>query len=226
MELMFDNVNLETLKEYTEIYPYAGITCNPTIIKQEGKLDFFEHFKQIREMIGFKHSLHIQVVSLTVDEILQEAKKIVEKLDQDVYIKIPVTEEGLKAIKILKEKGYKVTATAIYTKLQGLLAIAAGADYIAPYYNRIAHLGQNPCEVIATFRKDIDFSHAQTKILAASFHTSEQVTMAINAGADAVTLQPKLLKDMFNADYIDNALIKFANDWEQSQGCKNILDCE
>lgn len=226
MELMFDNANLETLQEYTAIYPYAGITCNPTIIKQEGKLDFFNHFKQIREMIGFKHSLHVQVVSLKAEEIIEEAKKIVEKIDQDVYIKIPVTEEGLKAIKILKEKGYKITATAIYSKLQGLLAIAAGADYIAPYYNRIAHLGQNPCDVISVFRKDIDFSKAKTKILAASFHTSEQVTMAIAAGADAVTLQPKLLKDMFNADFIDNALIKFAKDWEETQGCKNLLDCE
>lgn len=226
MELMFDNANIETLAHYTEIYPYVGVTSNPTIIKAEGKIDFFTHFKKLRRMIGSYRSLHIQVVSIKAEDIIEEAKKIVEKIDKDVYIKIPVTEEGLKAIKVLKRDGYRITATAIYTKIQGLLAISAGADYIAPYFNRIESRSEDASAIIAAFRKDIDFSGAKTKILAASFHTGEQVIKALQAGADAVTLQPKLLHEMVCADYIDDAITTFAKDWCDTQGCNNILDCE
>ena len=137
MELMFDNANLETLAKYAEIYPYCGVTSNPSIIKEEGKIDFFNHFRKIREIIGMNRSLHIQVVSTTAEEIIKEAEKIVEKIDKEVYIKIPVTEEGLKAIRQLKKRGFKITATAIYTRIQGMIAVAAGVDYLAPYFNRI-----------------------------------------------------------------------------------------
>ena len=226
MELMFDNANLETLQRFAEIYPYVGITSNPTIIKAEGKLDFFDHMRKIRALIGMDRSLHVQVVSTNSVDIIKEAQKLVEKLDKNVYIKIPVTEEGLKAIKVLKAQGFNITATAIYTKIQGLLAIAAGADYIAPYFNRIEKRGEFPSDIIATFRADIDFSGAKTKILAASFHSGEQVIKALQAGADSITLQPKLLKEMLCADYIDKAVEVFADDWRTSQGFENLLACE
>ena len=80
MELMFDNANLETLTEFAEIYPYVGVTSNPTIIKEEGKIDFFEHFKKVRELVGENRSLHIQVVSSTAEGMIAEAQKIVEKM--------------------------------------------------------------------------------------------------------------------------------------------------
>ena len=224
MEIMFDNVNLATLEESAAIYPYVGVTSNPTIIKEEGKIDFAKHFNKVREIIGNEKSLHIQVVSTTEEEIIAEAHTIAELVDKNVYIKIPVTEEGLKAIKKLKAEGFKITATAIYTRIQGLLAIAAGADYIAPYFNRIEACGEeDPCNVIACLRKDIDFTNAKTKILAASFHRGEQVLKALASGADAVTLQPRLLKEMISRDYITNAVNTFASDWENTQGCKNIL---
>ena len=225
MELMFDTVNLELLKKYTQIYPYVGVTSNPTIVKMEGKLDFFSHMREIRKIIGRDKSLHVQVVSLTCDEILKEAERIVAEIDSDVYIKIPMTEEGLKAIKILKSRGYNITATAIYTKIQGLLAISAGADYLAPYFNRIEYREGSASEVINLLRQDIDFMKAKTKILAASFHSGKQVTRALQAGADAVTLQPKLLHQMFSADYIDEAVETFASDWKESQGSNNLIDC-
>ena len=229
MELMFDNANLETIKEFAEIYPYVGVTSNPTIIKKEGKIDFFNHFKKMREIIGKERSLHIQVVSQTCEEMIKEAEKIVERIDKDVYIKIPVTEEGLKAIKYLKAKGYKITATAIYTKMQGLVAIAAGADYIAPYFNRIQSRGSDASATVACFRQNIDYFKKPTKILAASFHHGGQVIKALQAGADAVTLQPDLLREMIcvnPTNYIENAVTTFAEDWESSQGTKSILDCE
>ena len=229
MELMFDNANIETIKEFAEIYPFVGVTSNPTIIKREGKIEFFKHFKQLREVIGKDKSLHIQVVSQTAEEMIKEAEKIVEKIDKDVYIKIPVTEEGLKAIKNLKARGFKITATAIYTKMQGLVAIAAGADYIAPYFNRIQSRGSDAAATVACFRQNIDYFGKKTKILAASFHHGGQVIKALQAGADAVTLQPDLLREMVcvnPTNYIENAVTTFAADWESSQGTKSILDCD
>lgn len=229
MELMFDNANIDTIKEFAEIYPYVGVTSNPTIIKKEGKIDFFNHFRKLREVIGADKSLHIQVVSQTAEEMIKEAEKIVENIDKDVYIKIPVTEEGLKAIKNLKSRGFRVTATAIYTKMQGLVAIAAGADYIAPYFNRIQSRGSDAAATVACFRQNIDFFGKKTKILAASFHHGGQVIKALQAGADAVTLSPDLLREMIcinPTNYIENAITTFAADWEESQGTKSILDCE
>ena len=213
MELMLDNANIKTIKEFAQIYPYCGITSNPSIIKKEGKIKFFEHFNEIRKIIGNK-SLHIQVVSQTAEEMIKE---------------IPVTEEGLKAIKVLKERGFKITATAIYTKMQGLVAIAAGADYIAPYFNRIQSRGSDAAATVACFRQNIDYFGKKTKILAASFHHGGQVIKALQAGADSVTIQPDLLREMIcinPTNFIENAVTTFASDWEESQGCKNILDCE
>ena len=226
MELLFDNANLETLKHFSEIYPYTGVTSNPSIVKQEGKIDFFSHMRRIRDLIGNRRSLHAQVVTTDAESIIGEAERLVEKTDKNIYVKIPVTEEGLKAIKVLKARGFNVTATAIYTKIQGLLAISAGADYIAPYFNRIEARGEDAVEVISTFRADIDFCKAKTKILSASFHSGEQVIKAIKAGSDCVTLQPNLLKEMLCADFIDSTVKKFAEDWKLSQGCDNLLDCE
>jgi TalC/MipB family fructose-6-phosphate aldolase len=149
----------------------------------------------------------------------------VQVLGRIFHFKIPVTEEGLKAIKVLKARGFKITATAVYTQMQGLVAIAAGADYIAPYFNRIESRGEDAAATIAAFRNNIDFSGAKTKILAASFHTGKQVSKAIAAGADAITIQPKLLTSIIHADYIDEAVETFAEDWKMSQGSNNLLDC-
>ena len=222
MELMFDNANIETLTKYAEIYPYVAVTSNPTIVKAEGKINFFEHFRKVRKLIGVNMGLHIQVVSTKAEDIIKEAEKIVEEIDEEVYIKIPVTEEGLKAIKVLKARGFKITATAIYTQMQGFVAIAAGADYIAPYFNRIESRGEDAAAIITAFRNNIDFCGAKTKILAASFHTGK----AIHAGADAITIQPKLLTEIIHADYIDDAVNTFAEDWKMSQGSNNLLDCQ
>ena len=106
---------------------------------------------------------------------------------------------------------------------------AAGADYIAPYFNRIQSRGSDAAATVACFRQNIDFFGKKTKILAASFHHGGQVIKALQAGADAITLSPELLREMIcinPTNYIENAITTFAADWEESQGTKSILDCE
>lgn len=217
MEFMLDTVNLAEIKKWAQILPLAGVTSNPTIIKREGELDFFEHLKKVRELIGPQPSLHVQVVAKDTAGMVAEAKKLQAELGGNLYIKIPVTQEGLVAIKQLKQADFKVTATAIYTTMQGLLALEAGADYLAPYYNRMENLDTDPVALIAQLASAREKSTQKGKILAASFKNSSQVTKALGAGAQAVTAG----SDIYAASLADPAIAKavsdFAIDWKTSQ---------
>ena len=140
MEFMLDTLNINEIKKWARVLPLSGVTSNPTIAKKEGDIDFFKRIHEVREIIGEAPSIHVQVVAKDYDGILKDAAKIQQECGGNVFIKVPVTPEGLAAIKTLKSEGYKITATAIYTVFQGLLAIEAGADYLAPYYNRMENL--------------------------------------------------------------------------------------
>lgn len=218
MELMLDTANLIDIKTYLDIYPISGITSNPSILKKVGHIDIFNHLNQIRKIIGVDRSLHVQVVTSTSEDMVKEAYRICEKIDKSVYIKIPVNEEGLKAIKILKQKGYYITATAIYTKIQGDLAILAGADYIAPYVNRMDNISISPKEVIEHFAHMIEVHNHSTKILAASFKNAGQLTNAYEWGAHSVTVDPNILHDALNMPSISKAVNDFRLDFEQMNG--------
>ena len=217
MEFMLDTVNLAEIKKWAQILPLAGVTSNPTIIKREGELDFFEHLKKVRELIGPQPSLHVQVVAKDTAGMVAEAKKLQAELGGNLYIKIPVTQEGLVAIKQLKQADFKGTATAIYTTMQGLLALEAGADYLAPYYNRMENLDTDPVALIAQLASAREKSTQKGKILAASFKNASQVTKALGAGAQAVTAG----SDIYAASLADPAIAKavsdFAIDWKTSQ---------
>lgn len=217
MEFMLDTVNLAEIKKWAQILPLAGVTSNPTIIKREGELDFFEHLKKVRELIGPQPSLHVQVVAKDTAGMIAEAKKLQAELGGNLYIKIPVTQEGLVAIKQLKQADFKITATAIYTTMQGLLALEAGADYLAPYYNRMENLDTDPVALIAQLASAREKSTQKGKILAASFKNASQVTKALGAGAQAVTAGSGIYAASLADPAIAKAVSDFAIDWKTSQ---------
>lgn len=224
MEYLFDTANIEAIKKYSELFPITGITSNPSIIKLEGKIDFFQHFREIRQIIGMDKTLHVQVLAEDAEGMIAEAKAILSNIDDQVFIKIPTTPQGLKAMRLLKAEGVGITATAIYTKMQGLLAMEAGADFIAPYFNRMQNLDINPYEVITTFAQMIKEYNYSTKILAASFKNMGQVNAAFECGAQAATLAPTLLVDAFKMPSIQKAVDDFAADWEKIFGKVSIAD--
>lgn len=224
MEYMFDTANIELIEEGVKIFPITGVTSNPSILKKEGKIDFFNHFRKIREIIGMDKTLHIQVVAEDCEGILKEAKAILENVDDKVCIKIPVNVEGLKAMKILKAQGVSITATAIYTVAQGLLAMEAGADFIAPYFNRMENMSINPREVIKAFADMIEKYNYPTKILAASFKNIGQVNDSFAAGAQTATMAPEILLDALKMPAIQKAVDDFAADWEAVFGKVSITD--
>lgn len=218
MEYMLDTANLDEIAKWVDICPIGGVTSNPSILKREGQVPFFAHMRRIRQLIGQERSLHIQVTAGDCAGMLQEAEAILEKVDSKVFIKVPVTEEGLKAIQRLKAKGVGVTATAVYSKAQGYLAGAAGADYLAPYCNRMANLDIDPWETVKSLRLVFDQNHISTKILGASFKNMAQVNAALLAGAHAVTVDPSLLRDALRLAPLEKAVADFQADWKAVRG--------
>ena len=174
MKLIVDHADLDQIKEMFEYFPVSGVTTNPTIITRTGK-DPYEVLKSIREFIGPDAELHAQVISSDAEGMMAEAKVMRETVGGNFYVKIPTTKEGLKAIKNLKKEGFKVTATAVYTSIQAYLAAEAGADYVAPYLNRIDNLGYDGIQTACDIHDIFENNGYQTKVLAASFKNTHQL---------------------------------------------------
>jgi Transaldolase len=218
MEFLLDTIHLDSIKKYAAVIPLAGVTSNPSIVKKEGRIDPFAHLRQVRSLIGDQATLHVQVVADDTDGMIRDAHTVLGKLGKNTYIKVPVTEAGLRAIKILKGENVSVTATAIYTKFQGYLAIEAGADYIAPYFNRMQNMNIDSDRVVAELANAIKRNNSSTKILAASFKNVGQVNAAIEAGAQAVTISPDILKNALDFPPIQQAVTDFTGNWESVFG--------
>lgn len=222
MEILIDTANVEKIRKYNDIYDLTGVTCNPSILSKE-EPDFYGILYEIRNIIGPDKELHIQLTASTAGEMVQEAETIAAHFGKETtYLKVPTNEEGIKTIKLLKKQGYKVTATAIYTAQQGMLAMATGADYLAPYYNRMANNNYDPFKQISEMVYLIDRYHLPTKILAASFKNPGQVMNALSAGAQAITADPALLTMMVNTPNVKDAIEKFGADWRKNYGDKKI----
>ena len=225
MEFIVDTVNLEEIKDAVEHMPIVGVTSNPSIVKQTNPENFFEHMRKIREIIGMERSLHVQVISKNSDEMVAEAHRILKEIDNQVYIKVPVSYEGMKAIKTLKAEGVKVTATAVYDLMQAYMALAANVDYIAPYVNRIGNLGADPMDLISNLSDRIAVDGYNTKIVAASFKGVQQVRDSFNFGAHAITAPVAVLKQIFANPNIEKAVDDFNKDWYAMYG-ENVGICE
>lgn len=190
MEIILDTANLEDIRRYNDIYDITGITSNPTILAKE-KAEFFPLLLEIRSIIGEKQ-LHVQVTGSTCEEMLKEAEALTDRLGKDTYIKVPTNEEGIKTMKVLKSRGNRVTATAIYMPQQAMLAASVGADYVAPYFNRMNNMNVDSKKAIGDMAWLFEHNQIQTKIVAASFKNTQQVMEALMAGAQAVTVSPEL----------------------------------
>ena len=228
MKLLIDDANLERIKHIYEYYPIDGVTTNPSILAKERR-NPYEVLKQIREFIGPDAELHAQVISLTAEEMVKEGQHMVEVLGEKAttFIKIPTIPEGLKAMRILSRAGYKVTATAIYNPLQAYLAAKSGANYAAPYINRIDNLGSNGIEVARTMQDIFVSSGYETRILAASFKNSLQVQELCESGICAVTVAPDVIEGLIKHPCVDSADVTFVHDFEKLCGeGKTMFNCD
>lgn len=226
MKLLIDDARLDLIKKIYAYYPVDGVTTNPSILAKAGKAPF-EVLKEIRAFIGNDAELHVQAVSQTAADMVAEGHRIVEILGKNTYIKIPAVPEGLKAIQQLASEGYRVTATAIYTPMQAFLAAKAGADYVAPYVNRIDNLGADGVGSVKTIQNMLENSGLQTAILAASFKNTQQVQALCEYGVGACTVSPDVIEGFLKNDSVGAALSAFVKDFEGLCGeGKTMLNCE
>lgn len=224
MELLLDTANLKSIRDAVSTYPISGLTTNPSIISKENRSDFFGLIREIRDILGKERTLHVQITRTDCEGILKEAEAIRKHVDEDVYIKTPVSKEGLKAIGIMAREGFNVTATAIYTTIQGELAAMAGAKYLALYYNRMLNLDIDADAVFRTTASAIAASGLDCKIVGASFKNIMQVTNVFADGAEAVTVPPELLDTALANPSIDLAVRNFNKDWEKVYGNRGISE--
>jgi TalC/MipB family fructose-6-phosphate aldolase len=226
MKLLIDDANVAKIKHIYEFYPVDGVTTNPSILAKSGR-NPYEVLKEIREFIGEEAELHAQVISLDAEGMVKEAEKMVSVLGKNTFIKIPTVPEGLKAMKILSARGFKITATAIYTPMQAYLAAKAGADYAAPYVNRIDNLGADGIASAKMIQDIYDNNGFKTQILAASFKNSNQVQELCAYGVGASTVAPDVIENLIKNACVTSAVQDFVTDFEKLCGAgKTMLDCE
>ena len=226
MKLLIDDANVAKIKKIYEFYPVDGVTTNPSILAKSGR-NPYEVLKEIREFIGEEAELHAQVISLDAEGMIKEAEKMVSVLGKNTFIKIPTIPEGLKAMKILSERGFKITATAIYTPMQAYLAAKAGADYAAPYVNRIDNLGADGITSAKMIQNIYENNGFKTQILAASFKNSNQVQELCAYGVGASTVAPDVIENLIKNACVTSAVQDFVTDFEKLCGAgKTMLDCE
>ena len=224
MKYLIDSANLDEIRALSEYLPIAGVTGNPSIVKKEGSVPFFAHMREIRSIIGNLRPLHIQVTATDYDGMMRDAEAVFRHVDEKVFIKVPVDFEGVKVIKALRRQGANVTATAVYGMDQAFMALEAGADCIAPYYNRMEALGVDAASVIGNIAGIIAHYGYETEILAASFKQPAQIDRAILAGAHSVTVAPDVLRGIFAKQIVADAVQAFSDDWTGLYGGKTLAE--
>ena len=223
MIYILDTADLAAIKHCNEFYPLAGVTTNPSIIAK-AKTDFWKLVKDIRAIIGEDKMLHVQTTQTKAEKIVEEAKLLGKELGGEFYVKIPIGEEGLKATMMLKELGIGVTMTAIFTPTQALMAAKAGADFVAPYVNRLDNIIGDGTEVVAEIVNQLELYGMDCKVLAASFKNAEQVHKCASVGCHSVTVTDDIMKLLISHPMTDAAIQGFDRDWQGVYGDKTILD--
>lgn len=217
MLYLLDTADVAAIRRSFDLYPIAGVTTNPTLIARE-KTEFLALLREIRRIISVEAMLHVQALSNTAPKIVAEAEYLTENVGGNLYIKIPVIPEGIKAMKILKEKGIKTTATAIFTPQQALMAAVAGAEFVAPYVNRLDNICADGVSVVGDIVTLLEMYHLPAKVLAASFKSVEQVHKVSLAGGQAITAGPEILDALLKHPLTDASVAQFIQDWEAVYG--------
>lgn len=218
IEFYLDTADVEQVKRFNKCLPLTGVTTNPTILASSGK-GLNETLAAMSEAIDGAPKFHAQVVSTDVTGMVEEARRL-NDLPYQMVVKIPATEAGMAAIKQAKAEGIEILATAIYTAQQGFLAAACGADYLAPYVNRMDALGADGINIVADMQQLIDRNRMPAKILAASFKNTQQAMDVMKLGIGAITLPVDVAAQLVIHPAVQPAVDQFSKDWQQAFGDK------
>ena len=210
MKLFIDTANIDQIREANDLGVICGVTTNPSLIAKEGR-DFIQVVKEISEIIN--GPISAEVISLEHEKMIEEARNLA-KINKNIVIKIPMTLEGLKAVKILSKENIKTNVTLIFSATQGLLAARAGASYISPFLGRLDDISCDGLNLISDLVNIFDVhDDIKTKIIAASIRNPIHVIEAAKLGADIATVPYNIILQMIKHPLTDAGIEKFLKDW-------------
>lgn len=217
MEFFIDSADIEAIKELNAFLPIDGVTTNPTIITKSGRQPD-EVLEELTEVLSEDQKIFAQVIATDYEGILAEAREIASlRGGKNVLVKIPVSREGLKAIPAVKAEGTGVLATGIYSADQAFWAAKAGADYLAPYVNRMCNYGDGVGQVVELV-DTLALYGLDAKVCAASFKNVDQVHQLLAAGTPAVTVAPDVIRAMVDHPGTAIAVDEFTANWQRAYG--------
>ncbi|MCI7187891.1 MAG: fructose-6-phosphate aldolase [Fusobacterium mortiferum] len=212
MKLFIDTANLEEIRNANNMGVICGVTTNPSLIVKEKK-DFKETIREITKIVD--GPISAEVISLEHEKMIEEAMSLIP-IHKNIVIKLPMTIEGLKACKILTEKGIKTNVTLIFTATQALLAARAGATYVSPFLGRLDDIGENSTELIKDIATIFEKHNIKTEIIAASVRNPWHAKEAAKAGAHIATVPYNVLLAMTKHELTNKGIERFLKDWENA----------
>ncbi len=211
MEFFIDTANIAEIKQASEYGLVDGVTTNPSLVAREGR-DFFAVIKEISSVVAGPVSA--EVIALEAAGMVAEARELAA-LGDNIVIKIPMTAEGLKAVKTLTGMGIKTNVTLIFSPLQALLAAKAGATYVSPFVGRLDDIAADGMELVRQIAIIYDNYGYQTKIIVASIRHPQHVLTAAEIGAEVATIPFKVMMQLAKHPLTDIGIEKFMADWRQ-----------
>lgn len=210
MKLFIDTANVNDIKAANDLGVICGVTTNPSLIAKEGR-DFKEVVTEITSIVD--GPISAEVIALDHEGMVNEAQDLV-KIHKNIVIKIPMTLEGLKAVKILSAQGIKTNVTLIFNSTQALLAARAGATYVSPFLGRLDDIGMNGMNLIEEIVDIFDMHNIETEIIAASVRNPIHVIDAARLGAHIATVPYNVIVQMTKHPLTDAGIERFLKDWE------------
>ncbi|CUM78128.1 fructose-6-phosphate aldolase [Eubacterium ramulus] len=212
MKFFIDTANVEDIKRANDMGVICGVTTNPSLIAKEGR-DFKEVIKEITSIVDGPISGEVKSTTVDAEGMIREGREIAA-IHPNMVVKIPMTVEGLKAVKVLSAEGIKTNVTLIFTANQALLAAEAGATYVSPFLGRLDDINQPGIELVRTIAEIFAVYGYETEIIAASVRNPIHVTDCALAGADIATVPYKVIEQMTKHPLTDQGIEKFQADYK------------
>ena len=212
MKFFIDTANVEDIRKANDMGVICGVTTNPSLIAKEGR-DFKEVIKEITSIVDGPISGEVKATTVDAEGMIREGREIAA-IHPNMVVKIPMTVEGLKAVKVLSTEGIKTNVTLIFTANQALLAAEAGASYVSPFLGRLDDINQPGIELVRTIAEIFSIYGYETEIIAASVRNPIHVTDCALAGADIATVPYKVIEQMTKHPLTDQGIEKFQADYK------------
>jgi transaldolase len=212
LRLFLDTANIEEIREAVSWGVISGVTTNPTLVSREQDRSFIEIVREITALVPGPVS--VEAVSLDGPSIIEEARRLAA-MARNVVVKVPMTPEGLKAVKVLAGEGVKTNVTLVFSANQALLAALAGASYVSPFVGRLDDIGHDGMAVVRDVAEIFQLHALDTEIITASVRHPLHVLEAAKAGSDIATVPMKVLRAMVSHPLTDRGIEKFLADWKK-----------